>query len=152
MLILAETTIEAAMAEQVALEPELYQKLGASSRSLMDRQSLLLATIADKLVKNSKLPSGPGLAVYCILEIQENEKEISPFGVLRRMPVAQAFWGALTAQAQGSVRIFSWSPDAAEIACAQAALDLEDGVCENALVLCCSFSPWQVWGKAWAAH
>jgi hypothetical protein len=170
MSLLAEAAIEAAMEEPAGLDPELFQKLGGSSRSLMDRQSRLLAALADRLMKSGRLGGSANLGLYCVLEMADHdaevarllaqassftktfEREISPFRVLRNMPVAQAFWSARAVGAEGPVRVFPWTPTAVEAAAAQAELDLADGVCENALVLCCRLQPWQVWGQAWAAH
>lgn len=152
-------------AQTPVLSERLVQKLGPSARHMMDQYSLLLASMADQLVSESGLASGPGLSIYCALDIAEHdeeiakvfaastlsytqifEREVAPMRVLRRMPVAQVFWSSLGVQAEGSVRAFTSAKACVE----QMELDFADGICERALVLNCRMN--QIWGQAWAAR
>ena len=161
-----ELKIDASEAEKISYDSELGLELGASSRLMVDRQGLLLAAIAVRLKRRNSLSPGPGLALYCILEILNHDEsvaklcsnpnfsltkifggEIQPTRVLQQMPVAQAFWSALAVKAEGPVRVFYQSSFAEKIANEQAVLDLEQDLCDVAIVLSVHLEPEQIYGK-----
>jgi hypothetical protein len=165
-VLLDELEIDASETEKISYDSELALEFGASGRLLIARQGLLLAAMAARLKQRNSLRTGPGLALYCILEILNHDEkvakicsdpnvsltkifgsEIRPMRVLQHMPVAQAYWGALAVKAEGPVRVFCQSPFAEKIAIEQVSLDLELNLCEVAMVLSVRLEPEQIYGK-----
>jgi|GEM_PF-6590165 len=161
-----EFKAEGESAKAITFDEELVERVGSSNQRLMDRQSILMASTALRLSQKNSLKGGRGLGLYCVLEIldhdlevanilrdsnlsltQKFQNEIRPTRYLQTMPCVQAFWSALAVQAQGPVRIFFQSSFAEKAAMEQAELDLQDGLCETAIILNVALGPERVSGR-----
>ena len=164
--VLSEVKLAINEAMDISIEGGLAATLGTSNRFLISSQGALLASLATRLAENTELDAGHLLGVYCIIDIPGHDAEVSQFfsrsktsfletyekfirptRVLQYMPSVQAFWAALATGAEGPTRVFYQSEFAEKNSVEQASLDIKDGLCDFAMILCSGVGTGQSWGK-----